>query len=59
MARDREVDYSDEEMTAWAARVLEQGWDRAFVFFKHEDEGLGPKLAQRFVEAAGRLSPPA
>ena len=53
----RGSDYSDEEMEAWAARVLEQGWDRAFVFFKHEDEGLGPKLAQRFVEAAGRLSP--
>ena len=33
----RGSDYSDEEMTAWGARVLEQGW---VVFFKHEDEGL-------------------
>jgi hypothetical protein len=30
--------------------VAEQGWERAYVFFKHEDEGAGPKLAGRFRE---------
>ena len=29
-------------------------WDEAsFVFFSHEETGLGPKLAARFVELAG------
>jgi hypothetical protein len=39
-------------MKAWSRRVLTQDWERAFVFFKHEDEGLGPKLAQAFLAAA-------
>lgn len=47
-------DYSDVELQGWAQRVQEQDWQRAFVFFKHEDEGLGPKLARRFLEAAAR-----
>lgn len=34
----------------WARRVADQAWDRAFVFFKHEDAGAGPKLAARFIE---------
>ena len=48
----RGSEYDDEELAAWAARVAEQQWDRAFVFFKHESEGLGPKLARRFIDAA-------
>ena len=31
-------------------RVREQKWKDAFVFFKHEDEGIGPKLAAQFIE---------
>ena len=34
----------------WAARLREQPWSRAFVFFKHEDAGAGPRLAARFRE---------
>jgi hypothetical protein len=30
-------------------RVQEQKWNDAFVFFKHEDEGVGPKLAAQFL----------
>jgi len=29
------------------------GLDEAFVFFKHEDAGTGPKLAQQFLDIAG------
>ena len=43
--------YTDDEMQQWAQRVQEQDWQRAFVFFKHEDEGLGPKLAHAFNAA--------
>jgi hypothetical protein len=31
-------------------RILAQKWERAFVFFKHEDEAKGPELAMRFQE---------
>ena len=34
----------------WASRIAEQSWERAWVFFKHEDDGAGPKLATRFNE---------
>ena len=49
----RGSEYGHDEMKAWAARVSAQDWGRAFVFFKHEDEGLGPKLARAFLAAAG------
>jgi uncharacterized protein YecE (DUF72 family) len=48
----RQPDYSDVELKAWVKRVQEQDWRSAFVFFKHEDEGKGPQLAQRFMELA-------
>jgi len=46
----RKTDYDDAALRAWTARVRDQGWERAFVFFKHEDEGRGPQLAKRFLE---------
>jgi uncharacterized protein YecE (DUF72 family) len=46
-------DYGDAELQAWAKRVREQNWRDAFVFFKHEDEGKGPRMAARFRELAG------
>ena len=48
----RGSEYGDAELAGFVERVQGQSWDRAFVFFKHEDEGLGPKLAKRFEEAA-------
>ena len=27
-----------------------QKWERAFVFFKHEEEAKGPEMAMRFQE---------
>jgi uncharacterized protein YecE (DUF72 family) len=46
----RRLDYSDTELKMWVKRVLEQNWRSAFLFFRHEDEGNGPRLAQRFME---------
>jgi hypothetical protein len=37
----------------WKDRILAQNWDYAFVFFKHEDEGIGPKLAGEFLDLLG------
>ena len=44
----RRPDYSEEDLSRWVERLADTGWQRAFVFFKHEDEGAGPKLAARF-----------
>lgn len=45
----RRVRYSKAELTAWAKRIKTQNWTKTFVFFKHEDEGTGPKLAAQFI----------
>jgi uncharacterized protein YecE (DUF72 family) len=45
----RRVRYSKAELTAWAKRIKTQNWKKTFVFFKHEDEGTGPKLAAQFI----------
>ena len=50
----RRPTYERADLERWAALVAEQEWDRAFVFFKHEDEGAGPKMAEEFMEVAGR-----
>jgi uncharacterized protein YecE (DUF72 family) len=55
----RRPDYGDHDLARWAERVSAAGWERAFVFFKHEDEGAGPRLARRFRELAGEDAPPA
>jgi uncharacterized protein YecE (DUF72 family) len=46
----RRADYSDAGLKAWAKRIQQQNWRTAFVFFRHEDEGNGPRLAQRLLE---------
>ena len=39
------------DLGEWARRVKAQPWSDAFVFFKHEEAGTGPKLAAAFLEA--------
>lgn len=46
----RRAEYSEAELASWVERVRAQPWERAFVFFKHEDAGVGPRLAARFRE---------
>lgn len=41
----RKADYGGPDLTAWAERILAQPWTEAFAFFKHEEEGKGPRLA--------------
>jgi len=48
----RRPDYGDPELSAWVKKVRDAGWEDAYVFFKHEDEGKGPKMAARFIELA-------
>lgn len=46
----RQVSYEGSALEEWAGAVAAQPWNEAFVFFKHEDSGTGPKLAHRFEE---------
>lgn len=50
----RRAQYSEDSLGRWAERVLAQAWDRAFVFFKHEDEAKGPEFAQAFMARVTR-----
>ena len=46
----RRADYGETEIAAWADRIRGETWTDAWVFFKHEDEGTGPRLAGRLRE---------
>jgi len=49
----RRTEYGEDELAAWAKRLGDAGWDQAYVFFKHEDAGVGPRLAARLLELTG------
>ena len=48
----RRVRYSAPQLKEWIKRIRAQDWKDTFVFFKHEDEGTGPKLAAQFIALA-------
>ena len=48
----RKEKYSKKDLTGLVQQVGSQGWESAYVFFKDEGEGLGPKLAMQFLELA-------
>lgn len=48
----RRVEYSEDNLKEWLERIREQVWQETFVFFKHEDEATGPKLAAQFLQLA-------
>jgi uncharacterized protein YecE (DUF72 family) len=46
----RDEGYQDADITLWAKRISGlQGVSDAFVYFKHEEQGLGPEFARRLV----------
>jgi uncharacterized protein YecE (DUF72 family) len=50
----RSEGYSDKQIGEWIEKIRSQDWTEAYVFFKHEDTGTGPKLAARFLEMVGQ-----
>ncbi len=46
----RRPGYTNPDLQQWSAKITSQNWQRAFVFFKHEAEGSGPRLARTFIE---------
>ncbi len=49
----RRDSYTDRELESWIEWIRQQNWAKAYVYFKHDDVGVGPKLAKRFLELAG------
>jgi uncharacterized protein YecE (DUF72 family) len=49
----RRQDYAEADLRERAAKLLSQPWSDAYVFFKHEDGGKGPKLAQELTTILG------
>ena len=51
----RREDYSEEDVKRWSDFVREQStkWTDAFVYFKHEESGIGPKLAKQMMDLLG------
>ena len=48
----RRIRYTESELKKWIKWMKAQQWKDTFVFFRHEDEGTGPKLAARFLNLA-------
>ncbi|HKZ79090.1 MAG TPA: DUF72 domain-containing protein [Pyrinomonadaceae bacterium] len=48
----RRVNYPEEALRQWLELIQNQKWQDVFVFFKHEDEGTGPRLARQFLDMA-------
>ena len=51
----RREDYQGADIARWAEtlRVEKDRWSDAFVYFKHEESGIGPKLAAQFRALLG------
>ena len=54
----RRVDYTQEDLERWLARLEAAGVAEAQVFFKHEDAATGPKLAAELLALKSSQSPP-
>jgi uncharacterized protein YecE (DUF72 family) len=50
----RRLNYTEGELLEWLRKVKSQNWQAAYVFFKHEDEGIGPRLARQFLQAISK-----
>jgi len=55
----RRAAYPPGELESWAQHLRDIPCEHAFVFFKHEDAGAGPRLAAAFRELVGTDRPDA
>jgi uncharacterized protein YecE (DUF72 family) len=51
----RRGDYTGDDVKRWSDFVRGQNanWTDTFVYFKHEESGIGPKLARHMIEVLG------
>jgi uncharacterized protein YecE (DUF72 family) len=52
----RDEGYQAPDIERWAKKIreLSASWKDAFVYFKHEEQGIGPALAKQLREALSR-----
>ena len=48
----RRSHYTEADLARWREKILAREWERAFVFFKHEEKA-GPAMAMHFQKLAG------
>jgi uncharacterized protein YecE (DUF72 family) len=48
----RRLDYNASDLKKWFSRIQNQNWNDTYVFFKHEEQALGPKFAAAFAQLA-------
>ena len=54
----RDEGYQEGDIVRWAAMVRDlTGPEIAYVYFKHEEQGLGPEFARRFIGALASAPP--
>ena len=48
----RREDYQEADVARWSDAIMghDAQWSDAYVYFKHEESGIGPKLAQQMIE---------
>jgi uncharacterized protein YecE (DUF72 family) len=51
----RREDYTSSDVSHWAEAVKTKGgeWSDSFIYFKHEESGMGPKLAGQMLQLSG------
>ena len=51
----RDEGYTDEDLHRWADTIADygHGLDDVFVYFKHEDKGVGPEFARKLINRLG------
>jgi uncharacterized protein YecE (DUF72 family) len=54
----RREDYRKIDVEQWVDFVRTQaGWNDVFIYFKHEEAGIGPKLARQMIEMLEKSAP--
>ncbi len=55
----RREDYQPADVVRWGHMLQEQAgtWSDVFVYFKHEESGMGPKLASQMLDLVGKDKP--
>ncbi len=57
----RDEGYTPDGLAEWVKKIqaLGSAWTDAYIFFKHEEKGVGPRLAREFLQLAlGTAHPP-
>ncbi|MGH7936246.1 MAG: DUF72 domain-containing protein, partial [Chthoniobacterales bacterium] len=51
----RREDYTSDDVARWSESVRQESenWSEAFIYFKHEEAGIGPKLAREMMDSLG------